>query len=50
MTRKESPSEGATGGRTGMTPVHVNRTFRALEERGLIARTARYIAVHNRAD
>ncbi len=30
---------------TGLTPVHVNRSLRALEERGLIVRTARYIVV-----
>jgi CRP-like cAMP-binding protein len=30
---------------TGITPVHVNRCLRALEERALIARTARYVAV-----
>ena len=30
---------------TGLTPVHVNRTLMELETRGLIARTARYVAV-----
>lgn len=30
---------------TGLTPVHVNRSLRALEERSLIVRTARYIVV-----
>ncbi len=32
---------------TGMTPTHVNRTLRTLEERGLIARSARYIRADN---
>lgn len=30
---------------TGLTSVHVNRSLRVLEERGLIVRTARYIVV-----
>jgi len=30
---------------TGLTPVHINRSLRELEERGLIARTARYVVV-----
>ena len=30
---------------TGLTPVHVNRSLRELEERGLITRTARYLCV-----
>jgi CRP-like cAMP-binding protein len=30
---------------TGLTPVHVNRSLRELEEKGLITRTARYVAV-----
>jgi CRP-like cAMP-binding protein len=30
---------------TGMTPVHVNRSLKELEERGLITRTARYVCV-----
>jgi CRP-like cAMP-binding protein len=30
---------------TGLTPVHVNRTLKDLEERGLIARTKKYVAI-----
>jgi CRP-like cAMP-binding protein len=30
---------------TGLTPVHVNRTLKELEARGLITRTVRYVAV-----
>jgi CRP-like cAMP-binding protein len=30
---------------TGITPVHVNRSLRSLQERGLIARTSRYVVV-----
>ena len=30
---------------TGLTPVHVNRSLKELEARGLIARTVRYVAV-----
>lgn len=30
---------------TGLTPVHVNRSLRELEERGLVTRTARYVVV-----
>ena len=30
---------------TGLTPVHVNRCLRELEERGLITRTARFVVV-----
>ena len=32
---------------TGMTPVHVNRSLRSLDERGLIARSSRYVVVAN---
>lgn len=32
---------------TGLTPVHINRSLRDLEERGLITRTSRYVAVEN---
>lgn len=30
---------------TGLTTVHINRSLRELEERGLITRTARYLVV-----
>ena len=30
---------------TGLTPVHVNRTLRHLEERGLIARAKKFVAI-----
>lgn len=33
------------GDATGLTPVHVNRSLRALEVDGLIARTSRYVAI-----
>jgi CRP-like cAMP-binding protein len=35
---------------TGLTPVHVNRSLKALEFRGLIARAKRYVAVANWPD
>ena len=45
-TRYEFPfTQEQLADATGLTAVHINRSLRELEERGLITRTARYIAV-----